>query len=131
MTKLINKIKSLMPEGLKDSKTPENESLSFLIKYDDLNIGKLELDEGKWIFYYTNEFKNQSNLKPLVDFPNIDKIYENDELWPFFLVRIPSLEQPKIQNKIKDEKIDSSNQAELLKVFGKKTISNPFELVTD
>jgi hypothetical protein len=55
-------------------------------------------------------------------------VYTKDELWPFFIIRIPSLKQPKVQKIISKEEIDSTSQVELLKRFGEKSISNPFQL---
>lgn len=128
MTKLLKKIKSLLPQGLENTNAPRDKYAVFTIHYKDLEIGELELKNGTWFFSYSEEFKNQDDINPLPDFPDADKVYENDELWPFFLIRIPSLKQPKVQKIISKEDIDSSSQVELLKRFGKKSISNPFQL---
>ncbi|MBC9890509.1 MAG: hypothetical protein F7B06_11875, partial [Opitutae bacterium] len=61
--------------------------------------------------------------------PHLDKLYESDALWPFFLIRIPGLGQPAIKRMISEENIDPSNEAQLLKRFGKTTIANPFTLI--
>ncbi len=50
-------------------------------------------------------------------------------LWPFFVIRIPGLGQPAVQRVIREENIDPSNEAQLLKRFGKTTIANPFTLI--
>ncbi|CAN5121515.1 hypothetical protein BH23BAC3_BH23BAC3_18260 [soil metagenome] len=81
-----------------------------------------------WHFAYSNEFKEQDQIPPLPDFPNVQKVYTKDELWPFFIIRIPSLKQPKVQKIISKEDIDSTSQFELLKRFSEKSISNPFQL---
>jgi HipA-like protein len=128
MNKLINKIKSFIPAGLEQTEAKGHESPQFIIKYKDLKIGYLELKNQAWHFKYTDDFKNQEAIAPLPDFPDIHKSYESDELWPFFLIRIPSLKQPKVQKIIRKENIDQFNQVELLKRFGQKTISNPFDL---
>lgn len=128
MTKLFKKIKSFIPQSLENSTVKEDEYAHFTISYKDLDIGYLELKLEKWHFSYTPEFKNQDQLPPLPDFPDADKIYTNDELWPFFIIRIPSLKQPKVQKIISKEAIDSTSQVELLKRFGEKSISNPFQL---
>jgi len=49
-------------------------------------------------------------------------------LWPFFGIRIPGLKQPAIQEILRNENIETDNDVELLKRFGQKTISNPYEL---
>lgn len=129
MKKILNALMSLLPEGMENVETPINEEAEFTIKFDKLVIGKLNLSDGKWFFEYSNEFKSQDEILPLVDFPDVNKVYESEELWPFFLVRIPSTQQPKVKKIIDKEHIDANNEVELLKRFGKKTISNPYELV--
>lgn len=128
MTKLIKKIKSFLPQGLEKSKVKEDEYAQFTILYKGLEIGTLELKEGMWHFSYSDEFKEQDQISPLPDFPDTNKVYTSDELWPFFIIRIPSLKQPKVQKIISKEHIDSTSQVELLKRFGEKSISNPFQL---
>lgn len=128
MTKLFNKIKSFIPQGLENSKVKEGEYAHFSILYKDLEIGSLELKDGLWHFAYSNEFKEQDQIPVLPDFPDVQKVYTKEELWPFFIIRIPSLKQPKVQKIISKEDIDSTSQVELLKRFGEKSISNPFQL---
>jgi HipA-like protein len=128
MTKLIKKIKSFLPQGLEKSTVKEDEYALFTILYKGLKIGTLELKEGIWHFSYSDEFKKQDQLSPLPDFPDTNQVYTSDELWPFFIIRIPSLKQPKVQKIISKEHIDATSQVELLKRFGEKSISNPFQL---
>jgi len=108
--------------------TPINSTAHFILTYKDLTIGNLTHQNGKWIFQYTDEFKNQNRVGVLIDFPRKEKKYEKSYLWPFFSHRIPGLGQPQVQNIIESENIDSRNEIALLKRFGKKTITNPFEL---
>jgi hypothetical protein len=61
----------------------------------------------------------------------LTKVYRKDSLWPFFLVRIPGLKQPAIKEIIEKENIDTENEVELLKRFGQKSISNPYELIAN
>lgn len=116
-------------EGHEDLKTPKGIRAEFALKYKTLTVGYLELHNGTWKFSYSREFEKQDELRPLVQFPDKNKTYENEELWPFFTVRIPGLNQPEIQHIIESENIDRTNEVELLKRFGEKTISNPYELV--
>lgn len=128
MTKLINKLKSFLPSGLDSVSVTEEEKAEFILFYKSLEIGVLKLEDGLWHFSYSDAFKAQSEISPIPDFPNVDKEYQKEELWPFFLIRIPSLKQPKVQKIISKNHIDPNSQVELLKFFGKKTIANPFEL---
>ncbi|MEM1323682.1 MAG: hypothetical protein AAGG75_25705, partial [Bacteroidota bacterium] len=90
-------------------------------------IGFLKLTDGVWTFEYSTDFKNQNDIQPLTDFPDVDKVYKG-KLAPFFLQRIPSLSQPKVMQVIEQENIDKTNEVELLKHFGKTSINNPFQL---
>lgn len=116
-------------EGHEDLETPSDIKAAFELKYKTLTVGYLELNHGVWKFSYSNEFKEQDELRPIVQFPDTNKVYQNEELWPFFTIRIPGLNQPEIENILESENIDRSNEVELLKRFGEKTISNPYELV--
>ncbi|MCG8311441.1 MAG: hypothetical protein MI975_28895, partial [Cytophagales bacterium] len=71
---------------------------------------------------------SQDELEPIVDFPDKNKVYVSDELWPFFSSRIPSLNRPSIKEILNKSNIDSTDIVELLKLFGQKTIANPYNL---
>ena len=115
-------------QGHDSLKTPVTEKAVFVLRYKKLEIGRLSIEDGWWTFVYADDFKNQSKIAALIDFPNIDKTYVSETLWPFLSIRIPSLRRPSVQRIIKKENIDERNTVELLKRFGKKTISNPFYL---
>ncbi len=108
--------------------TPENAQASFVLKYKELTIGYLNYSNGKWGFMYSEAFKSQSKIGAIIDFPKKDKKYEESYLWPFFAHRIPGLGQPKIQEILKEEQIDPKNEIDLLRRFGQRSITNPFEL---
>jgi hypothetical protein len=60
----------------------------------------------------------------IIDFPNVDKVYTNEVLWPFFAARIPSINQPYQVKKIEKAKINRNDPVALLKLFGLETITN-------
>lgn len=128
---MIDYLKKIIwkPEGMEHLKTPKNSEASFALYYEGLTIGELKLKNGKWLFEYSVQFKQQQEVKPIVDFPDVDKSYESEELWPFFASRIPSLNQPAVQEVIREEKLKEDDLVDLLKFFGKLTITNPFKLV--
>jgi HipA-like protein len=128
---MVNKIKNILfwrTEGFEGLKTPQNTVARFELSYKDLVIGYLTLNNGKWSFMYSPDFVNQRRLMPMVDFPDVNKVYESEELWPFFTSRIPSQSQPEVQNTIRRRNIDAGNEVSLLDLFGKRTITNPFLL---
>jgi len=122
---VIKKLKKYLwkTEGFDELSTPEDIYVQFSLYYKNLLIGTLTLDNGEWIFEYSEEFKRQRKLPPLANFPSSDKIYQSKELWPFFASRIPSLNQLSS----KQEKVEK-NEADLLKKYGQRTITNPYIL---
>ena len=55
---------------MKEFKTPKNIQICFVLKYRSLEIGFLKLQNGKWSFKYSEDFKNQNEIAVLRDFPN-------------------------------------------------------------
>lgn len=115
-------------EGQENIETPNDTIAKFSLMYEGFTIGYLTLEAGIWKFRYSEEYKKNPVVIPIVDFPNIMEEYANKNLWPFFAYRIPGLNQPSVQDIIKEEDIDESNEVELLKKFGKYTIYNPYKL---
>ncbi len=109
---------------------PKEEVHKFALLYKDILIGHLEVEEGKWKFYYSEEFKHNNELSYISGFPDLNKIYYSEILWPFFKIRIPGLGQPRVQKTIKEENISEKDEIALLKRFGKQSISNPYLLDT-
>lgn len=126
--KLLEKL--LKSEEQEELVTPATSKGVFTLTYEDLVIGVLEVEGGIWKFRYSKEFKEQDEVKKLVDFPDTEKVYESADLWPFFAHRIPGLGQPQVQEILEKENIDKQNVVDLLKYFGRRSIANPFELVT-
>jgi len=108
---------------------PKEENETFILKVDNIQIAILHCENGEWQFKYTDEFKqNNDNYNLITGFSNLDKTYRSETLWPFFKTRIPGLKQPAVKEILEKENISEENEAALLKRFGKKTISNPYEL---
>lgn len=131
---MINKIKRWFSKSREDTSgyVPLNENVKFILLADKIKLAELKSENGEWVFKYTDEFKNhldQYNL--IVGFPDVNKEYHSESLWPFFRIRIPGLKQPAVQDILKKENIDQQNEVELLKRFGQKTIANPYELQLD
>lgn len=112
----------------KPIQTPKDAETKFLLKYDDVLIGTLSVSGGKWRFEYSEEFRKLDTIRALVEFPDVNKVYEKEDLWQFFAARIPSTEQAEVEAILKRENIDEDDAVQLLKRFGKRTITNPFEL---
>ena len=101
----------------------DNQEISFQLNYKDIKIGTLLFVEDFWQFEYSDEFKSQNIIIPLVNFPQKDKIYRSTALWPFFASRIPSNAQLMATKKDQDNDL-----VRMLKEYGGRSVTNPFEL---
>jgi HipA-like protein len=118
-------------DAVKSEQEPKPEhrfKAEFRLTHGPLLIGILTFEKGLWAFSYSEEFKKRKDLRPIVQFPDKEKEYHSDELWPFFGMRIPSLKQPSVGKIVEAERIDTNDRVELLKRFGRRTVSNPYEL---
>ncbi len=125
----ILKLLSSKDEEDFESYLPNNETASFVLIIDNIEVGILKCHSGEWSFKYSPSFKDKINeYRKIIGFSDLEKVYRSNSLWPFFRIRIPGLKQPAIKEIIERENIDKENEVELLKRFGKKTISNPYIL---
>lgn len=125
--KLMDKAKEWLGFA-RSVKAPPEAHAKFLLTYNDLLVGILSVQDGLWKFEYSDRFKSEADLRPIVEFPDVNKIYVNEDLWQFFASRIPSTEQPEVEKILKREHVNEDDAVGLLKLFGKRTIANPFEL---
>lgn len=105
--------------------------LVFQLIYEKNEIGTLEFSNNQWRFVYSDWFKNQSEIKPFANFPDINQEYISDDLPPFFESRLPGTSQPQVEAFLKENAQQASEgetKAALLKQFGRRSITNPFEL---
>lgn len=119
-------------EGQENMGTSPDERALFILQLDELTIGSLTLRDGVWEFEYSPEFRaqpsNEIGVQPLVDFPDVEKVYRSPDLWPFFLARIPSVSQPRVLEEIERRGLDQKSASQLLRAFGERSIANPFLL---
>lgn len=114
-------------EGMANRLTPDNLNTQFILSYNGLKIGILSINNSEWVFEYSEEFKNQGEVLPLSNFPNKNMIYKSKELWPFFASRIPTAAQLERKAAISHKKVER-NEVNLLRKYGRRTITNPFVL---
>ena len=107
---MIQKIVNWFRKEENDAKLhlPDNENEKFVLKLKDIEVGFLECKEGIWHFYYSDDFKELDGFYPITGFPDLNKKYTNESLWPFFQIRIPGLGQPAVKDILKEEKIDKA-----------------------
>lgn len=115
-------------DGMEFSDNPSGSKGEFALFYGKLLIGILIYDGENWHFKYSDEYRENSKTIPVIDFPDLNKEYTSKDLWPFFATRIPTLNQPYQFKKIRKANIKEDDSVELLKLFGRDTITNPFKL---
>lgn len=108
---------------------PPSEKLALSLVLGSLPVGTLRAENGEWTFEYSSEFRQQDQIKPVVDFPVLDRIYRSPTLWPFFALRIPSPTQAAVRDYLSRHSLETIDEATLLREFGERSISNPFRLV--
>ncbi|WP_025002374.1 HipA N-terminal domain-containing protein [Prevotella dentasini] len=125
MIKLKKELKRLFwSESHNNMVVAADDDATFNVNLGKLLVGTLVYADGMWHFSYSNEFKSQSRILPLTNFPSKEKEYSTRHLWPFFASRIPSNAQLQIGKDNQKEDIVT-----LLRRFGHRTISNPYELL--
>ncbi|MEN9302061.1 MAG: hypothetical protein RL264_490 [Bacteroidota bacterium] len=130
---MINGIKNIIKSLKKVNKSSESlepnviiTSAKFTLSYKELSIGFLEFSpkDDSWTFSYSDEFKNQNTIAPIISFPDKNKIYNGKELWSFFSSRIPD----NVGSSVGESKTENKALLDLLQSYGRKTITNPFDL---
>lgn len=131
MIRKLKKLKKYLNPGThRNLKMEESKEATFRLMLDEIEVGRLMYANGKWVFNYSEEFKETQGIKTLAGFPDINKTYVSEELWPFFSSRIPSLSRNTVKNVIEKEGIKENDLLALLTRFGKSTITNPFKLLS-
>jgi len=114
----------------RSSKRPsETERARFTLAHHGTPIGRLSLDHGTWKFAYSDQFRSAKKLRPLLEFPDVEKVYESPDLWATFETRIPSTKQPRVREIMLSKQVEEEDTLKLLRLFGQHTASSPFELV--
>jgi len=128
---MIEKLKKILwkVDGMDFIDNPSDSKGVFQLKYGKRLIGILIYENNQWTFKYSDEFRTEKSLNPIIDFPDTEKVYINEQLWPFFASRIPSLNQPFQLKKILKANIKQDDSVGLLRLFGNETITNPFRLL--
>ena len=127
-------LEKLYPSWL-SNKNVEQE-YKFVIEYGDLEVGTLSTNnknnERIYIFKYSEKFKEQYQdknkkeiIKKLAGFKEF-KEYESQDLYPFFLSRMPDPNRPIIKEIVEKEEINADDPLAILDRFGKRTLDNPF-----
>jgi HipA-like protein len=99
---------------------------------DGKTIGFLEESQGRFLFRYADEYRKSADAVPISAFPELDRVYESKDLWPFFAVRFPPEDRPDVRELIDRKKLSTESTLRRLVELSPRTISNPyrFEMAT-
>lgn len=106
---------------------PEEPGISFVLFLGALEVGTLRMEDGEWIFSYSEAFRKQSKVAPVIDFPRIEREYRSPQLWPFFALRVPSLVQAHVREYLSKTR-NEPDVASLMSEFGRRSAANPYVL---
>lgn len=128
--KIFRRIRGWLGHQPNEKEVPLHSArVEFRLIYGQLPLGVLSYQNSVWEWKYSDAFRAQERIVPLIEFPDVNRVYQTEELWPFFATRAPSLKRPDILQIIEREHIDKNDEVALLTRFGQRTITNPFELV--
>lgn len=124
-------LKALLLRNMRrDAPEPATKSLvvNFQLLLQELHVGTLTFRDGNWTFSYSEAFRKQDDYPAIVDFPYKDRSYRSEDLWPFFALRIPSVNQHAVKRYMEQEKVSTPTAVDLMKKFGRRAAANPYEL---
>ena len=98
------------------------------VLFDDAPVAELKKGRGgRYVFCYLESFKAKK-LAPLPGLPDVEKVYEEEELFPFFAERIPDMRRPEIKEWVKQQGLDGNDKLALLGALSRRSVTDSFEL---
>jgi hypothetical protein len=84
---------------------PSQKAAGFVLLYappgeHPVTVGRLHFDGSLWTFWYDDEYKQRSDLRPIEGFDHVEKVYRSSVLFPFFAVRIPDPERNDVKRRL-------------------------------
>lgn len=86
-----------------------------------------KVPQGNYFFKYLPDFE-RLNLAPLPGFPDLSRVYEAQEIFPFFQERIPDTRRPEIREWIRKHGLSEDDKLSLLAALGRKAVTDSYEL---
>ena len=93
-----------------------------------MHVGTLSCEEGEYVFAYSPEFKQQTEIPPISAFPDVGDPYRSPELWPFFQVRVPPLDRDDVRELLAAKGIRASDLLGLLVEVSARAATSPYQL---
>jgi HipA-like protein len=90
-----------------------------------VHVGTLVVAPTQFEFSYSIEFRN-SGLPPIPTFPDLEKKYESEVLFPFFQMRLPPVGRTDVASVLKSNKVAPDDTFGMLKLLGSRTVASPY-----
>lgn len=89
-------------------------------------LGRLSKEGREFVFRYDPGFARSPDAKPISAFPALDREYRQEELWPFFAVRLPPVEREDVRAAMQRRHIPESDVLRLLAELSGRGVSSPY-----
>lgn len=95
-----------------------------LVFLDDEKIGSLRKEGETFVFKYDDEYARSPTAVAIPAFPDLQKEYRAERLWPFFGVRLPAVEREDVQRAMRGKDIEDDDVLRLLGELSKRAVSS-------
>lgn len=116
------------PDALPQAHGDSRERVRVFVAHrsDEITIGFLEETPDSFVFRYAEEYRRRPGAVPISAFPDLQRIYESKDLWPFFAVRFPPSGRPDVRQLIESKNLSTESTLRRLVELSPRTISNPY-----
>lgn len=115
--------------GNEQLRTENLESAVFMLMDGQREVALISHRDGVWEFRYSDEVRDDDNVIAITDFPDKARVYRSEVPWSFLLARIPSTKRADVMNYLISRNMDTTDTIQLLREFGRQSISNPYKLI--
>lgn len=92
-----------------------------------LVVGELGRDGNEFVFTYDPRFAATPGALPLPGLPDLARTYRDEELFPFFAVRLPPARREDVREALLRLQIEEGDALRMLGALAKKAVSSPYE----
>jgi len=81
-------------------------------------VGRLDRINGLYVFRYTRGAKTLEGFQPLPGMPDLDKVYESEDMLPFFANRLLDSSRPEYRKSLEWSDFDPGNPPDPIAILG-------------
>lgn len=95
-------------------------------RHGRVTLGTLSKEGQEFVFRYDPDFAHGESSKPISAFPDLEREYRTEELWPFFAVRVPPVERDDVREAMQRRHIPEKDILRLLAELSGRGVSSPY-----